>query len=70
MNSWANKTIVFGHAGPHPEQYHQAVYNSLIAATRGLEGDEYRAAFLKQLHILAVKIATPGTDLNLMVRKR
>jgi hypothetical protein len=64
MNSISNKTVVFGHAGPHPEGYHQAVYNALIAATQGLEGDEYRKAFLNQLHIPAVKIATPGTDLN------
>jgi hypothetical protein len=64
MNSLSNKTIVFGHRGPHPEGYHRAVYNSLVQATEGLDGDQYRRAFLNQLHVLAVQIATPGTDLN------
>ncbi len=70
MNSLSNKTIVFGHRGPHPQAYHEAVYNSLIAATAGLDGEQYRAAFLNQLHVLAVQIATPGTSLNRLVTNR
>lgn len=69
MNSWKNKTIVLGHGGPHPETYHRAIYDRLVNATAGKTGDEYAAAFTRQLHILQVEIATPGTKLNEMVTK-
>lgn len=68
MNSIHNKTLVFGHRGPHPEVYHLAIYNALAQATQGLDGDAYRNAFLGKLHELQVLVATPGTPLNLMVR--
>lgn len=69
MNSIHNKTVVFGHAGPHPEAYHRAVFDRLVSATRGLDGARYRKAFLKTLHQLQVEIATPGTPLNKMVTR-
>jgi hypothetical protein len=69
MDSWANKTVVFGHRGPHGEDYHRAVYDRLVNATRGLTGQAYTDALLRQLHILQVEVAAPGTDLNRMVTR-
>ena len=70
MNSIANKVLVFGHKGPHPQQYHQAVFDRLVQATRGKEGEDYRRAFIDALNSLALEIATPGTALNSWVTKR
>ncbi len=64
-----NKVAVVGHKGPHPELYHQTVYDRLSGATYGLTGAAARDALLKQLDILGQEVATPGTVLNNLVTK-
>jgi filamentous hemagglutinin len=37
-----NKIGVVRHKGPHPEEYHLAVYRRLVEAVRGKEGKDYK----------------------------
>lgn len=62
-----NEVRVAGHRGPHPEDYHSAVFERLTVATRGLSGDEYSAAFRAELSVIRVEVATPGTHFNRLV---
>lgn len=62
-----NKIAVPGHKGPHPPEYHQAIFDRLTAATRGLNGDAYRDALRQELGALGREIQTPGTILNHLV---
>ena len=64
MDDAANKVFVAGHHGPHPQEYHEYVYNALLRATKGKVGDEYTRAFKVRLASLKVQCATPGTYLN------
>jgi RHS repeat-associated protein len=70
LEALANKVYVLGHRGPHPEAYHQAVYDRLRSATAGLTGGAYRQALLDELKRLAEECATPGTTLNNLLTKR
>jgi hypothetical protein len=67
MNDADNIVQVLDHQGPHPEAYHQEVYNRLVAATRGLDGDAYVAAFRGALQSMGSELSTPGTPLNLLL---
>jgi RHS repeat-associated protein len=60
----ANKVAVPGHVGPHPEAYHQAVFDRLTTATRGLSGNAYGAAFRAELGAIKSEAATVGSHLN------
>lgn len=60
---------VIGHAGPHPAEYHQAVFDRLTQATRGLEGAEYKKAFEATLQELSKEVSTVGTELNKLITK-
>jgi hypothetical protein len=60
----ANKVRVPGHHGPHPEAYHQAIYDRLRAATNGLSGRAYKDALCKELDAIAKDAATVGSALN------
>ncbi len=64
-----NKVFVVGHQGPHPPQYHEAVFERLSKAINGLTGDAAQDAFLKELDILGKEVAIPGTPLNALVTK-
>jgi hypothetical protein len=59
-----NKINVPGHKGPHPEAYHQLVYDRLIAATKGLRGANYKAALEAELAALKVEATTVGSIIN------
>jgi hypothetical protein len=66
----ANKVVVAGHKGPHPQAYHdEAVYRTLSDATTGLSGGEYTKAFQASLAHLRTEVSTPGTWLNRMVTR-
>ncbi|HYV48884.1 MAG TPA: AHH domain-containing protein [Myxococcaceae bacterium] len=67
----ANQVWVEGHAGPHPLEYHQEVYDRLIRATRGLKAGtpEYREAVLNLLKQLGKEIQTKGSRLNLLIAR-
>ena len=60
----ANKVHIPGHFGPHPEAYHQAIYDRLAAATKGLSGPAYKDALMNELKRLGQEVQTPGTTLN------
>jgi hypothetical protein len=69
MNDADNIVNVIDHAGPHPEAYHQEVYNRLQNATAGLSGGDYASAFRGALQSIGREVATPGSPLNLLVRR-
>jgi RHS repeat-associated protein len=58
-----------GHAGPHPEAYHRAVYQRLTNATRGKTGEAYKKALRGELDKLKKEIRTNESELNKMVTK-
>ncbi|MFO0755161.1 MAG: FG-GAP-like repeat-containing protein [Byssovorax sp.] len=66
----ANKVEVPGHQGPHPQQYHEAVFQRLQAATRGLSGDAYTRAFRAELEAIRTEAATPGSLLNNLLTRQ
>ncbi len=65
-----NKIRIPGHKGPHPELYHQTVYDRLVAATRRLSGDAYNSALKAELETLKREAATPGSLLNKLLTKQ
>jgi RHS repeat-associated protein len=70
LNDAINKIEVIGHKGPHPEEYHQAIFDRLQSATKGLEGAEYKKAFESTLQTLKNEVSTAGTALNKLVTKQ
>ena len=64
-----NKIAVPGHAGPHPEAYHQAVFDRLLSATNGLSGPAYRDALQTEIRAIGRDIQAPGSVLNQLVTK-
>ena len=69
LNDALNKIAVPGHKGPHPEAYHQAVFDRLTSATDGLSGSAYRDALQTELRVIGREIQTPGSPLNGLVTK-
>lgn len=67
LNDAENRVRVPGHRGPHPQEYHEAVFDRLQTGTRGLEGDAYSSAFRAELEKIRTEVATPGSDLNKLV---
>jgi hypothetical protein len=54
-----------GHKGPHPQQYHDIVYERLAIALRDCRSiADCRSRLVPTLEDLARDIATPGTELN------
>lgn len=65
MKDPANKVSLLGHYGPHPEKYHQAVFDDLEKATKNcVTQHECASALRKVLGELAVEIARKGSRLN------
>ncbi|XXF78334.1 AHH domain-containing protein [Myxococcaceae bacterium GXIMD 01537] len=63
-----NIVEVAGHKGPHPQEYHQRVFDVLETAMRGCRSvNQCQAALESALRKLAKDIATPGTELNRLV---
>jgi A nuclease family of the HNH/ENDO VII superfamily with conserved AHH len=63
-----NIVPIRGHKGPHPQQYHDIVYERLDEALGGCSTTaECRTALTYELRVLAEEIATPGTELNRLV---
>ena len=60
----ANKVEIPGHFGPHPEAYHQAIFDRLTSATAGLSGPGYEAALRAELNAVASEAQTAGSILN------
>ncbi|MBN1205881.1 MAG: AHH domain-containing protein [Myxococcaceae bacterium] len=71
MDDPANKMPLPGHYGPHPERYHQIVFEELDTATATCRSVvACREALTGQLRKLARQIATPGTELNQLVTRQ
>ncbi|QNM95561.1 RHS repeat-associated core domain-containing protein [Chitinimonas koreensis] len=70
LDDTLNKIAVLGHKGPHPEAYHQAIFDRLTSATNGLNGHAYREALQLELRALGKEIQTPGSLLNKLVTKQ
>lgn len=58
-----------GHNGPHPEIYHQYVYDRLVVATDGLEGEAYNARLQEKLKALREEAGTSGSPLDKLLTK-
>ena len=58
-----NKMSLPGHQGPHPA-YNAAVYDKLVAATKGLKGQAFNQAFDAEMAATRAETATPGSPLN------
>lgn len=65
-----NKVVVPGHRGPHPEIYHQTVYDRLIGATDGLSGEAYKLALQSELRAISQEVATAGSVLNKLLTRQ
>lgn len=67
-----NLVSVIDHAGPHPEAYHQYVFDRLSTATQGLKPSTaaYRDAVVATLEDIAKKAKTPGTQVSKWLTKK
>lgn len=72
MKDPANTVPLPGHKGPHPEEYHQVVFDHLKKATAKCPNQQECAVALRQaLRELAEEITTKGSRLNkLLTTKR
>ncbi|MFP2904174.1 AHH domain-containing protein [Pyxidicoccus sp. 3LFB2] len=70
LDDAANRVRVQGHKGPHPQEYHQAVFRRLSDATRDCASiQECRAVLINELRALAREIVRPGSKLNSLVTR-
>jgi len=68
LNDPVNIVRVKGHKGPHPQEYHEAIFQRLSDATEGCRTmQQCREALTAELSRLGKEIATPGTELNKLV---
>jgi hypothetical protein len=66
----ANQVHVKGHKGPHPQEYHERIYERLEEATKGCSSiQQCRQSLTAELQRLAKQISTEGTTLNKMVTR-
>jgi hypothetical protein len=71
LNDPANIVRIRGHKGPHPQEYHEEVYDRLNAATLECRSiQQCREALVAELRALADDIATEGSKLNRLITKR
>ncbi|WNG27199.1 hypothetical protein F0U62_26685 [Cystobacter fuscus] len=65
MEDPANKVELLGHKGPHPEEYHQVVFDKLEKVSKTcVTRQECASALRKALRELAAEIAKTGSQLN------
>jgi hypothetical protein len=64
LSNPANLVRVPGHAGPHPELYHQIVFDRITQATKGLVGPEYSAALREELSAIGQEAISKGSLMN------
>ncbi|MBZ4396460.1 AHH domain-containing protein [Myxococcus sp. AS-1-15] len=65
-----NVVEVRGHKGPHPQKYHEAIYERLNSVTRTCRTVEAcRKALTTELQALSVEVRTKGTRLNELVTR-
>jgi filamentous hemagglutinin len=66
INGEINKIAVPGHRGPHPQAYHQYVFDQLNRGTRGLTANTpaYTNAVSNTLNRIKTEAVTPGSQVN------
>lgn len=64
LDDVANRVRLPNHRGPHPQAYHQEVFDRMSRATEGLSGDAYSAAFRAEMNAIRIEAARPGSALN------
>ncbi|MFL5354735.1 AHH domain-containing protein, partial [Archangium sp.] len=70
MDAAENLVYLKGHQGPHPEDYHQQVYDRLEAVLRRCRTPkECRTLFVEELERIATDVCTPGTELYRLLTK-
>jgi len=70
LNDPANKVRVKGHQGPHPQEYHERIYERLDEATKGCSSiPQCQQALTTELQRLAKLLSTEGTSLNKLVTR-
>ena len=69
MGAEENQVLMEAHYGPHPETYHQIVYDRLNGAVQGYApgSAEYAAAFRNELAIIKEELSQPGSFLYRLV---
>jgi hypothetical protein len=66
----ANKVNLFGHFGPHPEEYHAEVFRRLREAVEDCRTQQQcRSKFVEALRKIADEVCTPGTKLHRLITK-
>ncbi|WNZ59101.1 AHH domain-containing protein [Myxococcus sp. MxC21-1] len=70
LNAAANKVRVPGHKGPHPQKYHEEIYERLEDAMEGCRSiQRCREALVGELQVLAKEITKQGSRLNALVTR-
>jgi len=69
LNSEINTVRIEGHAGPHPEAYHRAVFDRLVTAVDGLEGASYTKALEAELSALKAELNSAESELRKLVTR-
>lgn len=68
MEDPANKVRIPGHRGPHPQAYHERIYQRLAVAVEDCETTaQCREALTRELGQLAEQLKVLGSDLNKLV---
>jgi hypothetical protein len=71
LNAPENRVYIQSHHGPHPEEYHEEIYDRLLAAVRDCKTTEHcRRRLVEALGELADKVCTPGSHLNRLLTKK
>ncbi|MCP3144185.1 AHH domain-containing protein [Pyxidicoccus sp. QH1ED-7-1] len=64
-NDPANQVRIRGHEGPHPEAYHQAIYQRVRDATLRCKSEaSCRQVLIQELRSIARELTTPGNRLR------
>jgi hypothetical protein len=71
LDDLENQVEVDGHFGPHPQAYHEEVFDRLSHSTDGLTKGtpEYNAAFRQELRMIRAEASTSGARLNQMIAR-
>lgn len=70
LNDPANKVRIRGHEGPHPEAYHELVFERVRRAMGGCRSiAQCREALVGELRRLAEDLSTPGSYLRQLVTR-
>lgn len=71
LNAAENLVYLQGHKGPHPEAYHQEIYERLKAALgRCSSIEQCRHNLIRELRAIAEEICTPGTLLHRLATRQ